>query len=186
MSLLSYLLPLLLFMASLLCAAQAPRAAGAPQGEGHVLPQSQAQLVQIGVRSYPDGSQLPIWALMLGDTANAEQVASRCRGLGPYSLNATLWTREEGGPAWVMTTYRRPMTIDEAVDLHNHREAFTSRRQGDRSLLPPAFAKLRADLISNVDFIIQYDDGSAKAYLYPGTSRNDAEDAAAAVGGMAQ
>jgi hypothetical protein len=171
-------------MSSLLCAGQAPRTAAVLQGEGHVLPQRQAQLVQIGVRSYPDGSHLPIWALMLGDTANAEQVASRYRGLGPYSLNATLWTRAEDGPTWVMTTFRRPVTIDEAVDLHNNREAFTSRRQGDRSLLPPAFARLKADLIDNVDFIIQYDDGSAKAYLYPGTSRSDAEDTTAAVGSL--
>lgn len=151
-----------------------------------VLPQRQAQLVQIGVRSYSDGSHIPIWALMLGDTSHAEQVARRYGSLGPYGLNATLWTRAENGPAWMMTTYRRPLTIDEAVDLHNNAEAFTSRQRGDSSLLPAVFAKLDANLTNSVDFIIQYDDGSTKAYLYPGTSRSDAEQAAASIGDLAR
>jgi len=111
------MLPLLLCLSSLICAAQAPRTAAVPPGAGHVLPQRQAQLVQIGVRSYPDGSHLPIWALMLGDTANAEQVARRYGSLGPYSLNATLWTRAEDSPAWVMTTYRRPLNNRGGVIL---------------------------------------------------------------------
>ena len=123
---------------------------------------------------------------MLGDTSHAEQVARRYGSLGPYGLNATLWTRAEDGSAWMMTTYRRPLNIDEAVDLHNNAEAFTSRQRGDSSLLPAVFAKLDANLTNYVDFIIQYDDGSTKAYLYPGTSRSDAEQAAASIGGLAR
>jgi hypothetical protein len=142
--------------------------------------------MQIGVRSYPDGSQTPIWAVMLGDTAHAEQVARKYSRFGPYGLNATLWTRADDGSGWVMTAYRRPVNVDEAMDWYENSEPFTSRQQGDSSLLPASFANLGDDMIKNVDFIIRYDDGSAKAYLYPGTSKIDAEHALILLGSLAQ
>ena len=184
MSILSFLLPVLLCFSSWLCAAQTSRAAAGPVSER--LPQVSVQLVQIGVRAYSDGSHIPIWAVMLGDTTGAERIASRYGRFGPYGLNATLWTRADDAPAWVMTTYRRPMNIDEAVDWYKNSEAFISREQGDGSLLPTALGNLSADVINHVDFIIQYDDGSTKAYLYPGTSSTDAEHALAAIGGFAR
>jgi hypothetical protein len=69
------------------------------------------------------------------------------------------------------------------MDWYRNRKAFTSRQQGDSSLLPAAFAGLGADVIKYLDFIIQYEDGSIKAYLSAGTSRIDAEYALAALGG---
>jgi hypothetical protein len=36
-------------------------------------------------------------------------------------------------------------------------------------------ASLAAELVGKLDFIIRYDDGSTKVYLYPGTSKGDAE-----------
>lgn len=149
------------------------------------MPDAKVQLIQIGVRTYPDGSHIPLWAVMLGDTAHAERVAQRYSRFGPYGLNATLWIRAEADSSagWVMTAYRRPRDVDEAMDWYENREPFTSRRQGDASLLPAAFADLGADVIKNLDFVIQYDDGSVKAYLSAGTSRIDAEYAVVSLGG---
>jgi hypothetical protein len=140
-----------------------------------------AQLIQIGVRSSPDGEHVPIWAITMGDTAKAERVAHFYHGLGPYGLNATLWTHAEEGAGWVRTTYRRPRNIDEFIAWHDDARPFTFRAEGDASLLPLPFAGLASDLAGKVDFIIRYDDGSAKAYLYPGTSTADAKRVVAAL-----
>jgi hypothetical protein len=183
LSILSRSLPLLL-LSSLLCAAQGPYAAAIPANKTHIKPPSKIELMQIGVRSYPDGSHTPIWAVMLGDTSHAEQVARQYGRFGPYGLDATLWTRGEDAAGWVMTAYRRPRNIDEAMDWYKNAEPFISRQQGDCSLLPTAFGSLGSDNIKNIDFVIQYNDGSMKAYLYPGTSRKDAEYAVASLGGV--
>lgn len=133
------------------------------------------QLVQIGVRS-TNGVHTPLWAVMMGDTTAAEQFARRFKALGPHSLNATVWTHDEDSAGWLRTTFIRPRDIDEAVDLHNDPQAFTLRKTGGVGVLPPQFWGITADLMERIDFIIRYeDDGSAKAYLYPYTSREDAE-----------
>ncbi len=170
MSAMRYSLSLLLCISSLLCAAQSE-----PQRQKIAISEDSVQLVQIGVRCYPDGSQLPIWAVMMGDTGPAERVARGYSGFGPYSLDATLWTRAEDMPHWVRTTYRRPQNPDEAVNWFKDREPFTSRLEGDSGVLPAQFAILADDLIGKVDFIIRYNDGTAKAYLFAGTSTDDAE-----------
>jgi hypothetical protein len=181
MSRLNLMLSLLLCLSSV-CAAQAPRiAAGSSSAEN--VSAANAKVLQIGVRSYPDGSHIPIWAIMLGDTANAEHVAHSYVRFGPHGLNATLWTHVDGTSQWSMSIYRRPSTLDEALEWYKNAEAFTSHQTGDYSLLPAGFAKLSADVIKSIDFIIRYNDGSIKAYLYPGTSRADVEYAAALVGG---
>ncbi len=169
---------LLLCLSSLLCTAQAP---GDASPRNTALSQDNVQLVQIGIRSYPDGSRVPIWAVMMGDTAQAERIARGYRNFGPYGLNATLWTRTEGMPQWARTTYRRPRNAEETVDWYRNREPFTAREQGDSSLLPAPFGMVAAELIEKVDFIVQYDDGSAKVYLYAGTSTEDAQKIVSAV-----
>jgi hypothetical protein len=120
---------------------------------------------------------------MLGDTTRAEQTARRFTGMGPYSLNATLWTRGNDEATWVRTTYRRPGSIDEALDWVENAERFRSQQEGNGSVLPGPFARLSAERLGDLDFIIQYDDGTAKAYLFPGTSRSAAEKFVALIGG---
>jgi len=170
-------LSLLLFLSvsSLLRAGQMPPVAATSDVRDAALPVSSVQLVQIGNRFSSDGSRVPIWAVMLGNTAQAERIAHAYRGLGPYGLNATLWTRTSSTPRWARTTYLRPRNIDEVIAWHEDARLFTRRQEGDDSLLPSPVAKLEADLIDKFDFIICYDDGSAKLYLYPGTSAGDAE-----------
>ncbi len=170
MSAIRYSLPFLLCISSLVCGAESDA-----QRQQVAISQDSVKLVQIGVRHYPDGAHLPIWAVMMGDTTAAEHMARRYSGFGPYSLDATLWTRVEGVSHWARTTYRRPQNPDEAVDWLNDREPFTSRLEGDSGVLPAQFALLADELISKVDFIIRYTDGSAKAYLVAGTSAEDAE-----------
>ncbi len=180
----SFLLPVVLcVLSSLPCAGQSASAAASTAIP--FLPDAKAQLIQIGTRTYPDGSHTPLWAVMLGNTAQAEQIAQRYSRFGPYGLNATLWTRAEADTptGWVRTAYRRPQNVDEAMDWYENSAPFTSRQQGDCSLLPAAFAGLDTDVIKNLDFVIQYDDGSIKAYLSAGTSRIDAEYALASLGG---
>jgi hypothetical protein len=169
------ILPLFLFLSSLVCVAQVPLTALDRQVQPSAIPQADVQLVQIGIRFYPDGSRIPIWAVMLGDTARAERKARMYRRLGPYGLNATLWTQSDKAPRWVRTTYRRPQNIDEFMAWYEDAAPFTFRQEGDNSLLPWPFAAFAADLIEKLEFIIRYDDGTAKAYLYPGTSAGDAE-----------
>lgn len=160
----------------------APGIAGAPKDDWeHSWLEPRVQLVQIGVRSYPDGSRVPIWAVMMGDTARAEGIARRYNRFGPYSLNATIWARSSASPAWVRTTYRRPQSLDEIAAWYDDAEAFSSREEGGAWLLPEPFAKLSTELMQRLDFIIRYDDESEKAYLYPGTSKADAEGVAAAI-----
>jgi hypothetical protein len=156
----------LLCLSSLLCVGQQAKPAKAPQ--------SSVRLVQIGMRTYSDGSRTPIWAVMLGDTSDAEKTAYRFRRLGPYALNATLWTHGDAPAAWIRTTYNRPQNADEAAALLHDSESFTQRDEGDASLLPLPLIGLGAHL-AKVDYIVRYDDGSAKAYLYAGTSQSDAE-----------
>jgi hypothetical protein len=139
------------------------------------------RLVQIGVRS-TNGVHSPLWAVMMGDTTAAEQYARRFKSLGPYALNATVWTHQETSPDWMRTTFVRPRDIDEAVDLHNDSRAFTFRKSGD--VLPREFKALAPSMMERVDFIIRYeDDGSAKAYLYPYTSRDEADQIVRALSG---
>lgn len=152
-----------------------PCAAAAPQSGQAALPEVSVQLVQIGTRFYSEGSRVPIWAVMMGDTAKAESIAHGYRSLGPYGLNATLWTHTDGVSRWARTSYRRPRNIEELLAWHDDVALFTLRQEGDDSLLPPPLAGLKAELVDKFDFIIRYDDGSTKAYLYPGTSNGDAE-----------
>jgi hypothetical protein len=137
------------------------------------------QVVQIGVRSYSDGFRVPIWAVMIGDTGPAERAAHKYNVFGPYSLNATVWVRNGDAPTWVRTTYQRPRTADEVADWLENAEAFSYREEGGTELLPVSFGKLSGELLRTVEFIVQYDDTSAKAYLFPGTSREEAEAMAA-------
>ena len=170
-------LSLMLFVcvSALFCDAQMPGAAAAPQARHAALSETSVQLVQIGTRFYSDGPRVPIWAVMLGDTAEAERIAHVYRGLGPYGLNATLWTHTDGVSGWVRTSYRRPRNIGELLAWHDDVGLFTLRQEGDDSLLPAPLASLQAELVGKLDFIIRYDDGSTKVYLYPGTSKGDAE-----------
>ena len=133
------------------------------------------QLVQIGIRCYPNGTRVPIWAVMLGDTTGAERTARRYSGFGPYSLDASVWVRNADGPSWVRTTYNRPQTADEAAVWYENAEAFSDREEGGTELLSAPFRKLSGDLIRKVEFIVRYDDESVKAYLVPGTSKEDAD-----------
>jgi len=165
-------LPLLLCLPSLLCAGQMPLAAA--DARDSAFPAS-VHLVRIGVRFSSDGLRVPIWAVMLGDTARAERIAHAYRALGPHGLNATLWTRAGDAPHWARTTYRRPKNIDEVIAWRDDVRLFTQRQEGDDSLLPAPVAHLDADLIGKMEFIIRYDDGSTKVYLFPGTSAGDAE-----------
>ncbi len=160
----------------------APNVAGSPANDrDRSWLEPRVQLVQIGTRSYPDGSRVPIWAVMMGDTARAERIARRYNRFGPYSLNATIWARSSASPAWVRTTYRRPQSLDEIAAWYEDAEAFSFREEGGTWLLPEPFARLSSELMRRLDFIIRYDDESAKAYLYPGTSRQDAEGIVAAI-----
>ncbi len=149
--------------------------AAAAQVRHAAFSETSVQLVQIGTRFYSDGSRVPIWAVMMGDTAKAERIAHGYRGLGPYGLNATLWTHTDGVSRWARITYRRPRNIEELLAWHEDVALFTLRHEGDDSLLPPRLASLETELIDKLDFIIRYDDGSTKVYLYPGTSNGDAE-----------
>jgi hypothetical protein len=139
------------------------------------------ELVQSGVRSQSDGPRIPLWAIMVGDTGNAEQIAHQYRWLGPCGLNATVWTRNEETATWVRTSYRRPQNVDEAIAWRANPDRFTSRKQGNISLLPSPFARLGTGLIEKVEFIITYDDDSSKAYLFPGTLKGDAQAIVAAI-----
>lgn len=168
-------LTLFLCVSALFCDAQMSGAAAVPQVRHAALPEVNVQLVQIGTRFYSEGSRVPIWAVMLGDTAKAERIAHGYRGLGPYGLNATLWTHTNGVSRWARTTYRRPRNIEELLAWHEDVALFTLRQEGNDSLLPTPFASLEAELVDTLDFIIRYDDGSTKVYLYPGTSNGDAE-----------
>jgi hypothetical protein len=159
-------------LSSLLCFAQAARWTNDQIRRPH----RDVQLVQTGTRSsQPQGLHIPLWAIMAGDTTAAEQIAHRFNSCGPYGLNATLWTRADDAHGWVQTSYRRPKDADEAMELRHDPEPFTSRGHGDESILPTPFAELTPDMRDKVEFIIRYDDGTAKSYLYPGVSRQDAE-----------
>jgi hypothetical protein len=168
------LLLLSLCLSSLLCFAQSAHWA---IDQPNPLPQRDVQLVQTGTRSmHPQGLHIPLWAITAGDTTAAEQIAHQFNSCGPYGLNATLWTRTDHARGWVQTSYRRPKDADEAMALRQNPEPFTSRRHGDASILPSPFAELTPDMRDKIEFIIMYDDGTAKSYLYPGVSQQDAEE----------
>ncbi len=167
----------MVFCISLLYAAAA-RASGQHKHDGDFSREPKVQVVQIGVRSYSDGFRVPIWAVMIGDTGPAERAAHLYNVFGPYSQNATVWVRNGDAPTWVRTTYQRPRTADEVADWLENAEAFSYREEGGTELLPVSFRKLSGDLLRTVEFIVRYEDKSAKAYLFPGTSREEAEEIA--------
>lgn len=140
--------------------------------------------VQIGMH-FEGNSRVPLWAVMVGDTTRAESVARfYASTLGPYALDATLWVRDT--PAqWSKVTYRRPQNIDELLDFHDDAATFTSRETCTASLLPLRIGDLRPDLLRQIDFIIRYDDGSAKAYLLAGTSRAQLDEIVLAISASA-
>lgn len=159
---------------TLLCSA--PASAGGGHDHSDVsLPDASVQLVQIGVRSYPDGLRVPMWAVMIGNTARAELRAREHKEFGPYSLNGTVWVPSGNAQTWVRVTYRRPQTLDDVVDWYSNAEAFSSRKEGGISLLPRPFSELSSDVIQRIDFIVVYEDRSAKAYLLPGISKQEGE-----------
>ncbi len=165
---------LVVFCISFLYVAAA-RASEQRNNDGDFSRNPKVQVVQIGVRSYSDGFRVPIWAVMIGDTGPAERAAHRYDVFGPYGLNATVWVRNGDAPTWVRTTYQRPGTANEVAHWLENAEAFSYRDEGGTELLPLSFRKLSGDLLRTVEFIVRYDDKSAKAYLFPGTSREEAE-----------
>jgi hypothetical protein len=137
------------------------------------------QAVQIGVRIQGE-SRIPIWAVMVGDTSSAERIGRLFSRLGPNGLDATVWTRDTTFQ-WSKTTFHRPQNLDEMMSLLDDREAFTSRESGDVSLLPVRFRTLRPELLQDLDFIICYNDGTAKAYILPGVSQAEVDEIVAGI-----
>ena len=175
MSLAKHWLSLIVSFLPLLCSGQTPASAH-PQPNQISLSQP-AQLVQSGVRSTANGDRIPLWSVMIGDTSEAEHRGHQFQWLGPYGLDATLWTRDSQlEESWIRSTFRRPRNLDEALDWHDNADAFTSRQTGNASLLPAVFAAMPKQLLARVEFVIAYSDGTAKAYLYAGTLQAEGGD----------
>lgn len=138
-------------------------------------------LVEVG-SSYTTedgGKTMPIFAVMIGDTARAEHLANVwSQYFGPYALDATLWVHPADEPAdvWKRATYHRPQNIYEAQVFYEDREAWKFEETDKAHMILPPYARaLTPAELLKVDFIITYFDGGTKVYVKSWTSPEDAK-----------
>lgn len=137
-------------------------------------------LVEIGnsFTTEDGGKNVPIFAVMLGNTKKAEMLAYNwSQHFGPWSLDAALYVRPADKPAgtWKKAAYHRPKNADEAKKWFDRKEDFYEEAYGDIALLPEPFRGLPAEELAKVEFITAYFDGSTKVYVKSWTSPEDAK-----------
>lgn len=128
-------------------------------------------LVEVGT-SYTtggDGKTTPIYAVMIGNTLKAEEVAlALSRHFGPYAVNATIWVHRVDQPAdtWTRIIFHRPRNIYETQVFFDDQGAWEFEETDKASVILPSFARaLTPAELLKVDFIVTYFDGGTKVYL---------------------
>lgn len=124
----------------------------------------------------------PLYSLAVGNPLPFELEAQEYQTLyGPFALNATVYVRyPEDHDLWYSVYFRRPETVDEAIDLRlelleadsilSVSFAQMSEAGEAEAILPPPFDQLANTDLEIVNFLIQYQDGSIRLYFATGTT----------------
>ncbi|MDP3947210.1 MAG: hypothetical protein Q8Q41_00770 [bacterium] len=142
---------------------------GAFGSEAKALPVS---LVEVGYSFTTEdgGKSMPLFAVMLGNTAKAENASLYwTKFFGLYATNGTFWVHPVDQPAdvWKRVIYHRPGSMYEAAVFFEDQETWRFEETDKAHMILPAFVRaLPSAELAKVEFVLTYfDGGGTNVYL---------------------